>query len=197
MTAVDIQTQLCIAVIVADKSTHIQYMTNSLRFFSRASFYCCTSRSPSKTLLERGPPGTGGNHVKARRARKAGWRAPRNGADAVGKHVTESGRRVVQARQASGRQGRQAGSKGLHGGSSQEARPVDQGGLVGKTQGRRSVSGFGPGKLPQEVGSLGAPSATNLDPKDARGRSAPSDAARQAKQRAAPSHGGSAERHHA
>ena len=78
----------------------------------------------------------------------------KNGAGAVGKHVTESGRRAVQAKQASGRQGRQAASKGLHGGSSQETRPaVDQGGLVGKTQGRRGVSGFGPGKLPQEVGS--------------------------------------------
>ena len=33
MTAVDIQTQMCMAVTVPDKSTHIAYMTNSLRSF--------------------------------------------------------------------------------------------------------------------------------------------------------------------
>ncbi len=33
MTAVDIQTQMCMAVTVPDKSTHIEYMTNSLRSF--------------------------------------------------------------------------------------------------------------------------------------------------------------------
>ena len=64
-------------------------------------------------------------------------RASRCACGGPGKHVTESGRRAVQAKQASGRQGRQAGSKGLHGGSSQEARPA----AVGLLKGNHAAEG--------------------------------------------------------